>query len=216
MTEKILLKEMFKLQDQFNEYTTTDWRNANLRWDRAIWLEAAEAVESLPWKWWKYQEPDMANLRVELVDIWHFAMSYIMVESPATLQEIDNNIDLFLFEKNTESIEMDFLIEKVEFIAKTVLDGEFTTDDLIQALMSTWAYIGGDFDELYKEYIVKNSLNKFRQDNGYKDNTYRKIWILDGADVEDNVVAWKIAETLECDENLFNTLQVKLAESYTV
>ncbi|MCU7810073.1 MAG: dUTP diphosphatase, partial [Candidatus Thiodiazotropha sp. (ex Notomyrtea botanica)] len=33
-----------------------------------------------------------------------------------------------------------------------------------------------DFDELYKTYIGKNVLNFFRQDHGYKDGSYIKIW----------------------------------------
>ncbi|VVM18067.1 Dimeric dUTPase (EC [uncultured Gammaproteobacteria bacterium] len=44
--------------------------------------------------------------------------------------------------------------------------------------------------ELYKRYLVKNQLNTFRQDHGYKDGTYIKLW----GGVEDNVVAFKIME----------------------
>lgn len=40
----------------------------------------------------------------------------------------------------------------------------------------------------YSIYLAKNTLNKFRSDNGYADGTYSKIW--DG--VEDNVVALSI------------------------
>ena len=32
------------------------------------------------------------------------------------------------------------------------------------------------FDELYVGYIGKNVLNFFRQDHGYKDGTYIKVW----------------------------------------
>ncbi len=33
-----------------------------------------------------------------------------------------------------------------------------------------------DFDELYRIYSGKYTLNAFRQDNGYKDGTYQKVW----------------------------------------
>jgi hypothetical protein len=33
-----------------------------------------------------------------------------------------------------------------------------------------------DFDALYRHYVGKNVLNFFRQDHGYKDGTYKKIW----------------------------------------
>jgi hypothetical protein len=44
------------------------------------------------------------------------------------------------------------------------------------------------FDDLYKLYIWKNVLNKFRQDHGYKEWTYIKIWNSE----EDNVVMQRI------------------------
>ena len=33
-----------------------------------------------------------------------------------------------------------------------------------------------DFDELYRHYVGKNVLNFFRQDHGYKEGTYVKLW----------------------------------------
>ena len=37
-------------------------------------MEVAELIESTPWKHWKNinSDPDMNNIHVELVDIWHF------------------------------------------------------------------------------------------------------------------------------------------------
>lgn len=40
-------------------------------------------------------------------------------------------------------------------------------------------------ESIWSEYIVKNTLNSFRKDNGYKEGTYIKIW----NDLEDNEVA---------------------------
>jgi hypothetical protein len=33
-----------------------------------------------------------------------------------------------------------------------------------------------DFDQLYRIYVGKNVLNFFRQDHGYKEGSYIKIW----------------------------------------
>ena len=33
-----------------------------------------------------------------------------------------------------------------------------------------------DFDRLFRTYVGKNVLNFFRQDHGYKDGSYIKIW----------------------------------------
>ena len=49
---------------------------------------------------------------------------------------------------------------------------------------------GLDLNTLYKLYVGKNILNQFRQDNGYKEGTYIKVW--DGE--EDNVVMKRIWE----------------------
>jgi hypothetical protein len=49
---------------------------------------------------------------------------------------------------------------------------------------------GLDLDTLYRLYVGKNILNQFRQDNGYKEGTYVKVW--DGS--EDNVVMKRIWE----------------------
>ena len=47
-----------------------------------------------------------------------------------------------------------------------------------------------NIDDLYKRYVVKNQLNTFRQQNGYKGGTYIKLW----NGVEDNVIAFKIMD----------------------
>jgi hypothetical protein len=38
------------------------------------------------------------------------------------------------------------------------------------------ALIEMDFDQLYRTYVGKNVLNFFRQDHGYKDGSYIKLW----------------------------------------
>jgi hypothetical protein len=36
--------------------------------------------------------------------------------------------------------------------------------------------IGMNIDDLYRGYVGKNTLNFFRQDHGYKDGSYIKVW----------------------------------------
>src|SRR5690606_39018794 len=54
---------------------------------------------------------------------------------------------------------------------------------------------GMDWQDLFCQYVGKNVLNFFRQDHGYKDGTYRKIW--DGR--EDN--AHLVEVMAELDSN---------------
>ena len=47
--------------------------------------------------------------------------------------------------------------------------------------------------ELFRQYVGKNVLNFFRQDNGYKEGTYRKFW----SGREDNEVLVDILQSLD-------------------
>ena len=46
-----------------------------LRFDLALKQESSEAIDSLNWKWWKKDEEDWDNVKVELVDMLHFWVS---------------------------------------------------------------------------------------------------------------------------------------------
>lgn len=72
---EIQLSTMLELQDGMNSKVNPAWVAANNNWHRAIQVEGVEAIEHHGWKWWKKQECDMAQLRMELVDIWHFILS---------------------------------------------------------------------------------------------------------------------------------------------
>jgi hypothetical protein len=64
--------------------------------------------------------------------------------------------------------------------------------------------------ELYKRYVVKNQLNIFRQDHGYKEGTYVKYWDA----VEDNIIAFNIME--EFPDLSPDQLYTKLEEEYQI
>ena len=55
------------------------------------------------------------------------------------------------------------------------------------------------FDELYRQYVGKNVLNFFRQDNGYKDGSYVKQW----QGREDNEHLVEILNELDASGNGF-------------
>jgi dimeric dUTPase (all-alpha-NTP-PPase superfamily) len=51
-----------------------------LNYCRAMSQEIAELTDSVPWKWWaRYQELDIQNARVEVVDLFHFLISTAQV-----------------------------------------------------------------------------------------------------------------------------------------
>jgi len=80
---KLQIFTMLKLQDEMNSIVNPDWRNAGYNWPRAIMVEAVEAIEHAAWKWWKHQVPNMPQVQMEMIDIWHFALSLMMQDPEA-------------------------------------------------------------------------------------------------------------------------------------
>ena len=85
MNQKII--NMLSLQDGMNSKVNAAWREAGNEWYRAIWMESSEMLEHYGWKWWKKQQPDVIQVKLEVVDIVHFALS-IRLEQGGSLDEV--------------------------------------------------------------------------------------------------------------------------------
>ena len=88
MHEKDMLQALFDMQEALNrrigvrpcELTEEEQKHWLLNYTRAASQELAELVDSVPWKWWaKYQEFDIQNARVEVIDLFHFIISMAQV-----------------------------------------------------------------------------------------------------------------------------------------
>ncbi|MDB4598442.1 dUTP diphosphatase [Candidatus Pseudothioglobus singularis] len=190
------IEQMFLLQMQLNNQTNGQvWikgytkENRQISWYRGIYMEVAEAIDSFNWKHWKNidDEPDWDNIRVELVDIWHFVMS----ESIRINDQSYANKHLDMKAKG--DYDTDTLISLLEKMLKlsvvSSIDKEINNiREITDTFFIIISHLDIDVENLYKRYVVKNQLNTFRQQNGYKDGTYIKIW----GGVEDNVVAFDI------------------------
>lgn len=219
------LKAMLTLQNEFNKKVNPDWLNAGYAWDQAIVCEATELLEHVGYKWWKKQEPNRNQMIMELVDIWHFGMSYGLV----LLRDNDN--------ATFDDLELDTLINELcfpllqDFDPEDVVNKDFDpevfkerTMYLINYCSSTESYFESDWffdlwhslgltlDDLYKKYIGKNALNEFRQLNGYKDGSYIKIW----RGREDNEHLTDILDNAELTEKLYDDVLSKLTGLYTI
>ena len=212
MTNAQMILNMKELQDSFNEKTVKGWRYeiSSEQWKTAIVTEASEAIESLDFKFWKKGKNDWDNYLVEQIDLWHFLMSlHISVNNHYDLEylwDITNEIDI------NETKDADIHIEKCkELIANTL---SYEVHDAITTFFVIWRMIGLDIIDLYRGYLVKNTLNEFRRKNGYKDGTYIKMWnYQDSAEVEDNKIVFEIA----CDikvEDLQNNLYKEIETFY--
>lgn len=185
---------MLAMQDKMNQKVHAEWITQRFEWYRAIWIECGELVEHYGYKWWKKQTPDIDQVKLEVIDIWHFGMSALFVEGE-TLEDIAELMEGQL--AGYSYVEQD-VREATEALAQHSLETKSFSVALFWNLMNS---VDMSFDELYRQYVGKNVLNFFRQDNGYKDGSYQKQW----QGREDNEHLVEILAELNADTNDFSS-----------
>lgn len=196
------VKEMFLMQQALNDETNgVGWedgytKNGKLiNWKRCIYMECAELIDSFAWKHWKNisAAPDVNNIVIEIVDIWHFVMSYIL-EQYYGGKDIDHIVsdvtavsgfaEFSSYAYDIREYSIYEIINDIELIIHETSGFDLQIGELLTDFFRVALKCGVSLDILFEKYIGKNVLNKFRQDHGYKEGSYRKIW----GDLEDNEV----------------------------
>jgi len=185
------LLTMLELQDAMNRRVHSDWRQRGFEWYRAIWVECAELMDHYGWKWWKKQVPDRHQVQLELVDIWHFGLSILLLAEQETDRLAADLESIF----RSGPPPGDFRRDLEAFALATLRTRGFDGPGFVR-LMSD---VDFGFDELYRRYVGKNVLNFFRQDHGYQQGTYRKTW----QGREDNEHLVEIIATLDTGHSAF-------------
>ena len=217
---------MLQLQQQLNDATNGEgWEKGitkngkRIDWKRCAYLECAELIESYPWKHWKNidAQPDYENIKIEAVDIWHFIMSQALADyKNQELGTIEDLAEQIMYLENyprfcepvTPTTKDHYAqIEVVEQLMRTIFCGG-NTMELMEEFFEVAMQSGLNLDALYKLYVGKNILNQFRQDHGYKEGSYIKIW--NGE--EDNVTMQRILD--EKADITPEGLYAKLEEAY--
>lgn len=162
------IQDMLDLQESMNQKVHEKWQEQGFEWYRAIWIESAEMLDHFGWKWWKKQNPDMDQVKLELIDIWHFGLSELLQQGTDRPQLISVITDALEVSTSVSDFK-----EELELFVEEVLRIRSFSPVSFKKLMDA---IGMTFDELYAGYIGKNVLNFFRQDHGYQTGTYRKVW----------------------------------------
>ena len=205
-TTTALIREMLELQESINRQISPDWRTQRYPWYRAIWIECAELMEHHGWKWWKQQTSDLEQIHLELIDIWHFGLSDCLQTTDASMDLIADSLYRGIF-NNSVAPTQDLISTTEDFARDCLQLKRFATAGFAQLLQVAQL----DFQVLVKLYIGKNVLNSFRQDNGYKQGSYRKIWL----GQEDNEHLIQILnETDTLDIRLAREIYKALAERY--
>ncbi len=206
---KARLTVMLDLQDAMNRKVNADWREQGFPWYRAIWVECAELLDHYGWKWWKHQQADMEQVKLELIDIWHFGLSQLLLDNDDPEAVADKLVDVFSKVADSGGGAVDFRDQLETFTLATLSTRGFNPTEFAVLLQSAEL----DFDELYTRYIGKNVLNFFRQDHGYQDGTYNKVW----AGREDNEHLVELSGELDSSDSGFkDALYAGLATRYKV
>lgn len=174
-----MLASMLELQDRMNRKINPDWLGAGYEFLRAVLVEAVEALEHYGWKWWKRQDPNLEQLRIELVDIWHFLLSHYLVRAagdPAAAAQVIardwRGPGELVLDGVTLRIDGTELRARLELLAACSALRRVSLP-LFASLLED---CGMDAERLYRDYVSKNVLNHFRMDNGYKSGAYEKMW----------------------------------------
>ncbi len=199
------ISQMLTMQNAMNSRVSETWRSNNYEWYRAIWVECAEMLDHHGWKWWKHQEIDVAQVQLELVDIFHFGLSLRLMANE-NIDEVASTLAQELTDSLANTTEQDFKIALENLAASAVSDKAFNAI----ALADCMRLMNMDLNELFRQYVGKNTLNFFRQDHGYKDGSYIKIWHGE----EDNEVLANLVTTLDASatdfqKQLYSALEAK-------
>ena len=206
VNDKIL--QMLQMQQKLNDETNgLGWENGInkngklISWKRCIYMECAELIDSFAWKHWKdiNAPTNLENLRVEVVDIWHFLMSLMLeqykIKNLGDIDKLASDICAATgfqeFCKEPYDVANESIYEimnDVEMMIHKCSGFEYHTFDLLKFYFMMSLKCGVNLRLLFECYIGKNVLNSFRQNNGYQSGTYKKIW--NGK--EDNVVMSEI------------------------
>ncbi len=205
--DKVL--QMLQLQQQLNDSTNgEDWEKGvtkngkSIDWKRCIYMECAEMIDSFAWKHWKSisNEPDWDNMKIEVVDVWHFVMSEALRDATVNFRGSIDELSLTISQMpsyralatdEASFAEPEVVMTKVEeLMFDSLKHGPFHLEPVMRNFFELVRMSGLNLTSLYRLYVGKNILNQFRQDNGYKEGTYIKVY--DG--IEDNIVMKRIWE----------------------
>ena len=164
-----LIKEMLQMQAKLDEaimdeYGLTMLNEENLR--IAILDEVGELTHELKgnWCWWKKTQAPVDNDKVlgELVDIWHFVLSYqnhFNFGEEARLS--------YLNEEELSNGMLKQLRTKKSNLSKVLTCLVILESSIIPVSIAITEYLGFTVEQVYKAYCDKNKINYQRLESGY-------------------------------------------------
>jgi dimeric dUTPase (all-alpha-NTP-PPase superfamily) len=223
-----IIESMLHVQDGLNIVTMGEaWWKGKKDWNTAIFVECAEGIDHLGWKWWSKQEQNIPAAKVEAIDILHFALSRFL--QTAYFNRGIGPRDVVAHEQMAMYLQMrneviamggkvisPVSISSIELFR---LCGALAASDreTLPTIFSITDSLGMSACEVANLYRQKAMLNYFRQMHGYREGTYIKVWHREDWErpLEDNDVMQSLAHSIDWSHgNAADQLYAKLDEVY--
>lgn len=165
MTSTELIKDMLERQkaydaEVFKKHNVDYVSKAQL--ESALFDELGELMHAQKddWCWWKFtQEPkDEDKVLEEYIDVVHFALMFEITYGGCRYQNEDIEYNYMILKFDSENGEA-YVYSRV---VSSVLD-----DNVLAYVIALGLHLGYSIEEIYKEYIRKNEINKERLAKGY-------------------------------------------------
>lgn len=158
-----LIREMLQMQSKLDEeimkvHKLTEVNQEQL--ELAILDEIGELTHELKgiWCWWKFTQKPVNDEKVlgELVDIWHFVLSYTYNFCEVRFTNLE-----WMVERGIKT----FKREGLACLLANIINEEYANKlfDLIAVSMC----LGFTIEDVYKAYCDKNKVNYQRLESGY-------------------------------------------------
>lgn len=164
-----LIKEMLQMQAKLdesimNEYGLNEIDEENLR--MAILDEVGELTHELKgsWCWWKKTQAPVDDKKVlgELVDIWHFVLSY-----QNHFNHGEKTLLGYSYDKEIADDFLENLIAKKYMLPIALSCLVRNKNSIIMVLVAITEYLGFTVEQVYEAYCNKNKVNYQRLKEGY-------------------------------------------------
>jgi len=186
------VQTMFLLQENLNSIVDPNWKDNSHDWLRAAWVECAELVDHVGYKWWKQHSFNLPQAQIECLDIIHFILSKYIEDQYLGLrlnaaQDFYQHFYLHPSPLSPSPLSTHSILLSTESFVLSLLQRD---PSYLSLLASLCTHLNLSHDSIFKMYVSKNVLNLFRQHHGYKSGSYIKLWpspLLPHSFLEDNV-----------------------------
>ena len=170
-----LIKEMLEMQKELDKEIMESHKIIELTQEQltiAMMDEVGELIHELKgnWCWWKFTQPEVDREKVlgELVDIWHFVLSFINNFTDKNYKHWNGWLEPLLDEEEIKKVSewsradkcLDTLVEYIKMLIEWSVNYGFRLAVLTE-------YLGFTIEDVYHAYMAKNKINHERVEQGY-------------------------------------------------